>query len=228
MRLNYQQKAHFFRELGQALKAGRTLSQALERRAASGVGHSKKIARLLAKAPRGESALNVFSAIPGLFSRLDLEMLAGGEAAGDLDGALIALAGYYDLLARSRRKVISALIYPLFLLHFGALVLSAPAAVQGGLPAFALELGIFLGIFYAILILGLIVAWSVSALAGSSDQMDRFSHKIPLFGPLRLTLAGSRFAAVFAMLVRAGTGILTGLDRAAAASGSPTFQTAAA
>lgn len=228
MRLNHQQKANFFRELGQAIKAGRTLSQAIERRATSGIGVSKKIARELAKVPRGESAITVFSSIADAFSILDLEMVAGGESAGDLDGAFIALADYYDLLARSRRRLISALVYPIFLMNFGAVVLSAPAAVQGGMEGFLKELGIFLGAFYAALLLVGGFAWILVALAQSGPKLDQISHRLPLFGSLRVALAGSRFASVFAMLVQAGVGILTGIERAAAASGSPAYRSAAA
>src|ERR671938_144246 len=74
-----------------------------------------------------EAGLSLSQALekhPEVFSRLYVEMVKAGEIGGMLDGVLLRLADQLERDQDLRRKVRSAMIYPLFVLAFAILAAS--------------------------------------------------------------------------------------------------------
>jgi type IV pilus assembly protein PilC len=74
-----------------------------------------------------EAGLSLSEALekhPKVFNRLYVEMVRAGEIGGMLDGVLLRIADQLEKEADLRRKVKSAMIYPLFVLGFAFLTLT--------------------------------------------------------------------------------------------------------
>jgi len=228
MRLSLQQKEQFFHELHESVRSGISLVQTLKRKAEGRFGSQKAIAAAMLERAGEATAVEYFASLPEVFPVLDREIIAGGEVSGRLDASLAYLRDYYDALARARRRIFSRLLYPLCLLHVGALLLSVPAAVEGGVWAFLREaLGMLL-FFYGVLFLAWLAAWLAARAAGSSADADRWLQTLPAVGGARVALIGSRFCKSMGMLVGSGVGIVSSLGRSASASGSALFRRGAA
>lgn len=229
MKLTLQQKEQFFHEFSSGLAAGLPFREVLERGSKRRNRVRSEVCRkMLARAPSGDgSAAAAFESLPETFDSLDLSMVRAGETSGQLDAIGKSLAEYYGSLAKAKRSLIKQLIYPLFLVHFGILVLAAPTGVSLGLNAYLREILIAFAAFYAVtILLALIVTATLRALKVSS-WVERVVHWIPLLGGVRHALICTRFSLVLAMLVKAGAGILAAFERAGDASGSALFRVGA-
>jgi type IV pilus assembly protein PilC len=74
-----------------------------------------------------EAGLSLSEALekhPKVFNRLYVEMIRAGEVGGMLDGVLLRIAFQLEKEADLRRKVISAMVYPLFVMGFAFLTLA--------------------------------------------------------------------------------------------------------
>jgi type IV pilus assembly protein PilC len=154
-------------------------------------------------------------------------MVRAGESGGMLSEVLDRLAGFLEASARLRKKVKSAMTYPVIVISiafgittflivkvvpvFGSIFadfgakLPAPTQFLIDLSAFIRNywyymIGGMVGVFYAIR------AWLNSA--SGADTWDRWKLKMPVFGPLTHKICMSRFARTFAQLIRSGVPIL--------------------
>lgn len=161
------------------------------------------------------------------FSELDTGILTAGEQSGRLEEACRALADYYAHLEKGRNRAIAASAYPVFILHLGAILLSIPpAVVEGSLPVFAREAGVFLGVAYLIVTAVAAVLWISARGFSSSDSADRLVSRIPIIGGLLRCAALARFCLVLSLGIRSAEGFLAGLTKAGAAAGSARIRTA--
>jgi len=174
----------------------------------------------------GQLAPLVEADLPAAFSRvgfakMDVEILDAGARSGCLDEACERLSEYYGCLATGRRQVIAASLYPIFILHFAAVMLAIPPALmKGSMEIFLRDVGIFLGIAY---FLGFLVFLAVrfALRASKSDAAaDQMISLFPLFGGLLRFSALSRFCLVLSLGIRSADGITSSLLRAGNASQS--------
>ena len=158
-------------------------------------------------------------------------MVHVGEASGKLDSVFASLADYYESDARTKRKVKSALAYPLMLaLMTVAIVILMLAFV---VPTFretlsSLEIepeGITLAVYN---ISDFILNWwhllvlSVVVIGGGlflflrtkmgKKVFDIFKVKCPLIGRVQINLITARFARAFGLLLESGMDLATALD----------------
>lgn len=218
MRLSLQQKEQFFHEMGELLRSGRTLTQSLESIARSRNPRIQQAAGALLNAPAVTPA-EAFRAVP-VFSGVAVELVAGGEAAGRLEDAMDFLAAYYGRLARLQSQLIGALLYPIFLLHFGAFILAVPALIVSGVGAFAGQVLLFLGVIYACALGMWLLVRGLANAAERSVGIDSTLLRLPLVGAVREAWAANRFSLVLSMLVKSSGSILAAITRAAKATGS--------
>lgn len=182
---------------------------------------------------------------PEAFNRLFVAMVRAGEVGGSLDRVLLRLAETIERQVELRRKVRSAMTYPVVV---GVLVVGIVSAMLlFVIPMFEdiyKQLGGTLPAPTRILIgISAVVRswwWAVTALwiggvygtrrwlatpAGRA-QWDAWKLRAPVFGPLVRITALSRFARTFAALVRSGVPILEALDIVADTSGNEVVATA--
>jgi len=106
----------FTRQLATMFSAGLTIEKSLNNLLyEEGNRKFKKVvAQLLNDVKKGMSLSEAMELHPGVFSALYVALVKSGEVSGALYSVLEELADYLEFLQDTRRKVISALSYPLF------------------------------------------------------------------------------------------------------------------
>lgn len=188
---------------------------------------------------RGTALSTALARHPKAFNRLYISMVRSGEVGGSLDSVLMRLADTIESQVELRRKVKSAMTYPVVV--FSLVIIIAGAMLLFIVPQFAgiyAELGgtlplptrilIALSDFVKSWILGIIV---VSGIAGwlarrwarspqGKPRWDAMKLRLPVFGLLVRKTALARFSRTLAALTRSGVGILEALDIVADTSGN--------
>lgn len=190
----------------------------------------------------GTSLDEAFAAYPKVFNELTVSMVRAGSEGAFLEDALKRTADFLDLQEQLKGRVVGAMAYPAFLAVAGftvlivLLVFFVPKFAElfarlektgEGLPVptvILLWLSGFLG-RYGLLILGAAVAagvgvrrWTRSA-AGHLF-IDRWKLKLPIFGPIFLNSAVSRFCRVLGTLLHNGVSLLKALEIASDSAGN--------
>lgn len=221
MRLRFREKQSFYHSLGQLLRSGITFPAALESLGRASRGSLRQLLTELNRSVAGGLTVGeAFAAQRPAVSELEAGIVAAVERAGRLDRGLAQLAEYFGALDAARSGVVRKIAYPLFVLHFGILVLALPTLVKEGTAAYAKETGFIFALLYgAAIVLGL--ALPVLREAGAtSPLMDALLRRVPLIGPLRRDFAVARFCATYEMQLGAGVNVMDGLAAAARASRS--------
>lgn len=202
-------------------------------------GLRQVIGEVSALVQQGESFYEAISKQPRIFTRLYTSMVKAGESGGLLAEILSRLAGFLESAARLRKKVKSAMTYPVavisiamaittFLLLkvvpvFGEIFADFGAELPGP-TQMLLDLSKFMQSYWWILfgVLAVIIfsfrAW-VRTESGR-QKWDRVRLKFPVFGPLIHKIAMTRFARTFAQLIRSGVPILEVLEIVGDTSGN--------
>jgi type IV pilus assembly protein PilC len=187
----------------------------------------------------GETFHESIAKHPRVFDRLFVSMVKAGEHGGLLAEILDRLAGFLEASARLRKKVKSAMTYPViviciaFAITIFLLVKVVPIFGEifkdfgATLPAptqFLIDVSDFMRSEWYFLILGFGGAFFALRFFLRSTRgkqlSDRWKLKLPIFGPLMHKICMSRFSRTFAQLIRSGVPILEVLDIVGGASGN--------
>lgn len=176
---------------------------------------------------------------PLVFSKLYVNMVRAAELGGILDQILDRLATFLENDLEIRRKIKSAMMYPVLVLIFSIVMLIALftfvlpkfkeifLSMNVEMPAVTAFLfnasDLFLSLWWALLGggIGLLVAfkWYVRKPRGRY-QWDFFKLKLPLIGDLVLKLAVARFARTFGTLMAGGVPLMRALEIVGETSGN--------
>ncbi|MGZ4691216.1 MAG: type II secretion system F family protein [Acidimicrobiia bacterium] len=194
---------------------------------------------------KGVSLSAAISKHPKVFNRLYVAMVRSGEIGGVLDAVLMRLADTIEKQVELRRKVRSAMTYPIVALSICILI--AMAMLLFIVPQFKSiynDLGGQLPLPTRVLISlsNLLKSWFpvVMVLVGVGVYFfrrwiksengkivwDAFKLRVPVFGVLTRKTALARFSRTLAALTRSGVGILEALDIVAETSGNETVSIA--
>ncbi len=196
---------------------------------------SKELAKILMAVrldvEQGSSLSGAMTKHPKAFNDLFIAMIRAGETGGVLDTVLLNLADTVEKEVELRRKIKSAMTYPIVVVCLVVLIMGAMLLFI--VPQFSTiyqSLGSQLPLPTRIL-LGMSNGvrrfwWLVLAFAAGfvyafrrykktpmgRAQVDAIKIKTPVFGPLFHKVALTRFASTSGMLLRAGVPILQALD----------------
>jgi type IV pilus assembly protein PilC len=192
----------------------------------------------------GETLNESIAKHPRVFDRLFVSMVKAGECGGLLAEILDRLAGFLEASARLRKKVKSAMTYPVIVICIAfaittfLIVKVVPIFGEifkdfgSKLPAptqFLIDVSDFIRGEWYYLILG---AGGIFfglrfflRSSGGKKFADRWKLKLPIFGPLIHKICMSRFSRTFAQLIRSGVPILEVLDIVGGASGNHVIET---
>jgi type IV pilus assembly protein PilC len=192
----------------------------------------------------GETFNESIAKHPRVFDRLFVSMVKAGEHGGLLAEILDRLAGFLEASARLRKKVKSAMTYPViviciaFAITIFLLVKVVPIFGEifkdfgAKLPAptqFLIDVSDFMRgeWYFLILIFGGAFFGIRTFLRSTRGKQfaDRWKLKLPIFGPLIHKICMSRFSRTFAQLIRSGVPILEVLDIVGGASGNHVVET---
>jgi type IV pilus assembly protein PilC len=188
---------------------------------------------------RGASLSQALAKHPKAFPRLYVSMVKAGEVGGALDSVLLRLAETIEKQVELRRKVKSAMTYPvvvaaLVLVIVTAMLLFVIPMFQniykelgGTLPAptqVLIDISKVLREFWYIIFaveIGAAIAFRkwINSEEGRK-AWDAIKLKVPIFGKLVRKTALARFSRTMSALVRSGVPILESLDIVADTSGN--------
>jgi type IV pilus assembly protein PilC len=225
----------FTRQLSTIVSAGLPLLQGLDILAdqTDDPTFSAVIDQIGQEVEAGETFSDALRKYPKAFPDLYVSMVRSGEASGDLDGVLLQLADYLEASEELKRRIKSAMTYPV--VAFSMIILIAAGLIIWVVPQFAeifnsfgralpaptqilINVSDFLRTWYAVpTIIGVIVAIVVGTrVYGSTPagryQLDALKLRMPVFGNLLRKVAISRFTRTLSTLTRSGVPILQALE----------------
>ncbi len=196
---------------------------------------------VISRVEEGETLSDAFGRHPKMFSEMAVNMSRAGAEGGFLEDALTRVAKFTEQQAELKSRTVGALIYPAVLGCIGTIVVAVLLVFfvpkfgelfdqlreMGQLPAITDWLLWFSGCLrsYGIILLAVLaILFVVAKVQLSTEKGRRFSDalkiKVPLFGPIFLSLAVGRFCRVLGTLLKNGVPILKALDISRDASGN--------
>ena len=180
---------------------------------------------------QGSSLAKALAAYPKVFPRLYVNMVQSGEASGTLDTILDNLSDYYEAQMELRRKISSALFYPILMFGFCTLVvIGLVTFVVPNIVEIFIKQKIDLPLpTRAVIALSNTLTgywWAIIGLIALSISMVRYYYrqpkgrewfdakflKAPLFGPIYKKIATARVASTLGTLLNGGVELLQALD----------------
>jgi len=240
-RVKLKDLAVFSRQFATMLNSGLTLIRALAILAEQ--TENQKLAQTIAEVrndvERGSSLSIALGRHPKTFNRLYIAMVRSGEIGGVLDSVLLRLSDTLEKQVELRRKIRSAMTYPIVALviclglGLAMLMFVVPQfkAIYDGLGGkLPLPTRVLISVsdmmlkFFPIFVLLVIGAsllfrrWCRSP--SGKPKWDAFRLRVPVFGQLARKVALARFSRTLAALTRSGVGILESLDIVAETAGN--------
>ncbi len=236
----------FTRQLSTIVSAGLPLLQGLDILAdqTEDPNFSAVINSIAQDVEAGETFSDALRKYPRAFPELYVSMVRAGEAGGDLDGVLMQLADYLEASEDLKRRIRSAMTYPV--VAFSMIILIATGLVIFVVPQFAEIFGSFgkklpaptqflinlshaLRTVYAwVIIIGSIIGIiAFLRIYGSTEigryNLDQLKLRLPIFGDLIRKVSISRFTRTLSTLIRSGVPILQALEIVEKTAGNEVF-----
>jgi Type II secretory pathway, component PulF len=223
----------FTRQMSTMFSAGLTIEKSLSNLAKE--EKSKRFSKVLIKLSndikRGFSLSEAMEQHPGVFNPLYISLVKAGEVSGTLHTVLDELSEYLEKIEDTKRKVASALSYPIFILIFLVIVVwglfyfiipmfaavyeSFDADLPGPtMAAIAMSNVIREHVFLSFLtLLAAIMAFWLFYLSDKGRfVVDQIILKLPIIGKLIENSIMSKFARTFSILMYAGVPIMDTME----------------
>ncbi len=219
----------FTRQLATMFSAGLTLERAIQSLGAE-EKHRKFKKVLNSVSDNIRKGLNLSESLarhPGVFNTLFIAMIKAGEVSGNLNEILEQLSSYLENLDDTRRKVKSAMNYPIFMILFLIAMLMVMLLViipkfsqvysqlGAGLPAATRKMidlsnwfGANIGFLSFLIFLIFSTLWLISKTQRGGFALDTILLKIPVFGALIEQSILNKFCKTFGILIGAGVPVL--------------------
>jgi type IV pilus assembly protein PilC len=234
--------AMFARQMSTMMTSGVPLLQSFD---LVGQGHDKPrfqklMMELKAEIETGGTMANALRKYPQYFDELFCNLVDAGEQGGILESLLTKLAVYKEKSESIKKKIKSAVKYPITILIFASVVsailliyvVPVFADMFGGfgadLPALTqvvVQMSDFLVAYYWAVfgsIIGVVISFKTAKKKSKKfrEFLQRISLHFPLFGELFTKSAIARFARTLATMFAAGTPIVEAMDSVAGATGN--------
>ena len=193
----------------------------------------------------GESFSNALGKHPKIFSDIYVNLTRAAEATGNLDVILAQLATYLEKTIGLRRKVKSAMTYPVVVLCIAAIAImailmkivpefeSTYASLNAKLPVptvLMINISHLLRDYFFTTMTGAAIFFFILYRLINTEKgryiFDGFIIKIPAFGTLILKSILARFLSTLAILLQSGVNVLEALELAAKTSGNKVIERA--
>lgn len=240
--------AVFTRQLSTMMKAGLPLMQAFDivAKGHNNANMTKMLLEVKNDVEQGNALADSFAKHPKYFDKFYVNLVAAGEAGGVLEGLLDKLATYKEKTQAIKKKVKSALTYPIAIIvaaivlviimmmfvlpEFGK-VYQGMGAELPALTQFMMDISDFFVAHGWIIIIGLIAAvvgfiqWHKKS-AKMQKRVDAWLLKMPIFGEIVRKATIARWARTTATLFTAGVPLVEVLDSVAGAAGNIIYEEA--
>lgn len=231
----------FSRQFGAMLSAGMPIVSALEAQEEQADHPNFKIViHAVRQAIENGAALSeAMRQFPSIFDDLYCNMLRGGETGGQIAETIQRLAGFLEANARLKRKVKSAMMYPVIvlciamMLAIAMIVFIVPVFGEmfsdfgANLPKptqFLLDVSDKIREFGLYILVAVVIAVIVFKKWKATDKgayaFDSFVLRLPIVGELTRKVASARFARSLGEMIKSGVPILTSLEIVSGATGN--------
>jgi type IV pilus assembly protein PilC len=238
----------FTRQFATMIDAGLPLVQCLDIQAEqqSNKAFQRVLRETKANVEQGSTFADGLAKHPRVFDELYTNLIAAGEIGGILDTILNRLATYLEKADALRRKVKSAMVYPITVLvvAIGVLALLLVKVIPvfermfqdfgGALPGptqMVVDVSHFLQAYIVYMLIGLTAA-IVGFFQGRRRvpsfryRTDALALKVPVFGTLLRKVAVARFSRTLGTMISSGVPILDALDICARTAGNKVIEAA--
>ncbi|MGQ9500342.1 MAG: type II secretion system F family protein [Dissulfurimicrobium sp.] len=231
----------FTRQLSMMINAGLPLVQGIDALAEQQENKTFKsmLKQIKADIEGGSTFADALKKHPKHFDSLYTNMVAAGEVGGILDEVMNRLAVYMEKTQHLKRKVKSALTYPIIVLGISALVLAiilifvipvfekmfAESGQALPLPTqMVIALSNFVKSYFLVIISAIAIfiflLKKFYALPKGRYAIDKFLLNIPVFGPLIKKVSVSKLTRTLGTLINSGVPIIDALNVAAGTAGN--------
>ena len=238
----------FTRQLSAMVSAGVPIIRALNSMAkyAESATFSKAVEKVASDIEGGESFADALAHHPDIFNDVYVNMVKAGEAAGILDDILKRLALQQEKNSTIRKKVKSAMTYPMVLMgitvlaFFGLMLFVIPSlgetikALAGedaelpGLTQAMISISqFFVSFWYIIFPLIGVGVWLLLRYIKTpvgKKQFHLLIVRIPILGTIIRKISVARFTRTYSALIGAGVAVLEALSITAKAVGNKTYE----
>ena len=219
----------FTRQLATMFAAGLTIERSVQGLAADEKHPrlKKVLNKVVQNCRQGLNLSAAFQRHPGVFNNLYIAMIKAGEVSGNLDEILDHLATYLENIDDTRRKVRSAMTYPIFMLVFMTTMITAmfiwiiptfsevyaqlgsklPKATQT-LVALSEWISLNIGAIILFSFLFFLGIWTISKTRRGGLFIDTLILNLPVFGSLNKQSILNKFCKTFGILIGAGVPVL--------------------
>lgn len=240
--------AVFTRQLSTMMKAGLPLMQAFDivAKGHSNANMTKMLLEVRNDVEQGNALADAFAKHPRYFDKFYVNLVGAGEAGGVLESLLDKLATYKEKTQAIKKKVKSALTYPIaivvvaivliivmmmFVLPEFGKVYQGMGAELPALTQFMMNISDFFVAYGWVIIIALIAAmFGLIQFHRNSftfqKRVDAFLLKVPIFGDIVRKATIARWARTTATLFTAGVPLVEVLDSVAGASGNIIYEEA--
>ncbi len=223
----------FTSQMATMFSAGLTIEKALNNLLyeESNKKFKKIVAQLLNDVKKGFSMSDAMERHPGVFSPLYIALVRSGEISGSLHGVLEELADYLEFIQDTKRKILSAMSYPAFVVMVltGLTIVLMTWVVpmfEGVYAKFNAKLPvptqvlihvsdvITANFFYTLIGVILLTAGFivVSLTETGRKVIDRIKLKIPIINTIITNSLMSKFCRTFGMLLGAGVPVVDSMN----------------
>jgi len=224
----------FTRQLATMFSAGLTIEKSIANLMME--EKNKRFRKVLAQVgndlKRGMALSDAMANHPGVFSNLFVALVRAGEVSGSLHVTLDQLSAYLEASSETRRKVISALAYPVFSLCFLICIVTfllvvivplfqdvyskfgakLPIATRTLVAASQLISGNFV-VAVGMVLTAIISVWLTSMTERGGLVIDGIKLHFPVFGMLLHNSVMNKFSRTFGILIGSGVPVLDSLSQ---------------
>jgi general secretion pathway protein F len=225
--------AEFTRQLATLVRAGIPVVDALS--ALSEQLENEKFKRVTSQVKRavseGASLGDALRAHPKVFPPLYSNMVGAGESSGNLEAVFARLADFMEGQVKLRSKLMGAMMYPLIMMGLGFIIVTmmmlfVVPMIKDIFDEMGKELPfitkVLIGtsdffvdywwLIFSVVIGGIVwfLRWRKSE--SGKPRWDRFTLKVPIFGPLIRMMSIARFTRTLATLLASGVPILSAMN----------------
>lgn len=209
MSLTLRQKQSLYHSLALLVRTGIPLPVAFDRLAPTLRGNARRLVEAARKSIAARhTAGEAFAAQSAMISPLEIAIVSAVEKSGQLDRGFSELSEYFGALNLARIKVRDQCLYPLFLLHFGILVLNLPTMILKTSQQYWRDVGTAFFFFYGAIIIIALAIPLLREFGVGTPVVDRLLNFIPLLGGIRRSFALSRFCTVYGLQLDAGINVI--------------------
>ncbi len=201
--MNAHRKHIFYHQISVMLEGGLTILSALELLRKTGDYKVKKVASVLHNGiQKGEQ---VYKLMQKDFTSLEINIIKAGELSGRLPEVLKTLSKYFEKVDITRKRLITGIVYPVFLLHCAILLPSLPYLILKGPVHYIVSVFPALLVLYAMFFLFI----GLKNFSIKLEFLDKLKIRIPFLGNFIKTKASINFLSSFACLYNAGVNIIS-------------------